>query len=226
MKRAIAIASLVVGAGWAATAWADSPQIKGSYAFVGSAACLVAPGGINDSNTNDTNPSPGVLLPNAGFDGQFRVKDVTHAFNRSFSVEGVRTFDGNGNGTVKGTAVGVLNKPTPGPTGYPHFPPSASSGDFSFQFTYTVNGDGSWTATMVPGSYAETFATGPRTGQTASVDAIPPVSGVISDNGKTLIAAHTAPAVETRTFFDQNGNAGDVWPEICHRERVFIKLQN
>jgi hypothetical protein len=226
MNRAIAIASLVVGAGWATTASADSPQIKGAYAFTGSAACLVAPGGITDTNTNDVNPTPGVQFSNAGFDSQLRVKDVTHAFNRSFSVEGIRTFDGNGNGTVKGTAVGILYKPTPGPTGYPHFPPSASSGDFSFQFTYTVNGDGSWTATMVPGTYTETFATGPRTGQTATVDAIPPVTGVISQDGKTLIAAHLAPSVETRTFFDANGNPGDVWPEVCHRSREFIKLQN
>jgi hypothetical protein len=142
-------------------------------------------------------------------------------YSRSFAVEGIRTFNGNGTGTVKGTAVNITVRPTPGPGGFPHFPPSAGSADFSFKFTYTVNGDGSWTSTMVPGSYAETHVTGPRAGQTSTVDAIPPVTGMISQDGKTLIAAHLAPVVETHTYSN-----GDVDPQICHRSRVFIKLQD
>jgi hypothetical protein len=74
---------------------------------------------------------------------------------------------------------------------------------------------------MVPGSYAETFTAGPRTGQTAVVDAIPPVSGMISRDGETLIAAHLAPVIETHSYSN-----GDVDPEICHRSRVFIKLKD
>ena len=74
---------------------------------------------------------------------------------------------------------------------------------------------------MVPGSYTETFTSGPRTGQTATVDAIPPFSGMISQDGKTLTGAHVAPAVETHTYSN-----GDVWPEICHRSRVLMSLQN
>jgi hypothetical protein len=149
------------------------------------------------------------------------VKDVTGAFSRSFSVEGIRTFNGDGTGTVKGTVVGITVKPTPGPTGFPHFPPSASAGDFSFSFTYTINADGTWTSAMVPGSYSETFSAGPRFGQTALVDAIPPVTGMVSRDGKTLIAAHLEPVVEVHSFSN-----GDVDPEICHRSRVFIKLQD
>jgi hypothetical protein len=120
---------------------------------------------------------------------------------------------------VKGTVVGVTTRPTPGPGGFPHFPPAAGSSDFSFSFTYTVDGDGGWTATMVPGSYAENHVTGPRTGQTSTVDAIPPVVGMISQDGQTLIAAHTAPVVETQSYSN-----GDVEPQICHRSRVFIAL--
>ncbi|HEY7300420.1 MAG TPA: hypothetical protein VH684_21200, partial [Xanthobacteraceae bacterium] len=78
-----------------------------------------------------------------------------------------------------------------------------------------------WTATMVPGSFSETYTAGPRTGQTATVDAIPPVSGMISEDGKTLTAAHVNPIVETHTYSN-----GDVDPQICHRSRIFIKLQN
>jgi hypothetical protein len=127
-------------------------------------------------------------LPNAGFQADLRPIDVstgTDAFSHSFSVEGIRTFRGDGTGTVKGRSVGITVRPTPGsptsPPPYPSFPPSAGSSDFSYDFKYTVSGDGSFTATMVPGSYTETFLTGPRStqnpansaDQTATVDAIP-----------------------------------------------------
>jgi hypothetical protein len=224
MHRTLAFAVSCLALGFASSAVAD-PNIKGSYGFTGTAACLTAPGHVGDPNTPPPlpNPTPGVALPNSGFNANLQPNDNpgTEAFTHSFSVEGIRTFDGHGNGTVKGTAVGVTVRPTPGPNGYPHFPPSAGSADFSFSFTYVVNADGSWTATMVPGSYTETFTAGPRTGQTATVDAIPPVNGMISRDGETLIAAHTAPVVETHSYSN-----GDVWPEICHRSRVFIKLQD
>jgi hypothetical protein len=74
---------------------------------------------------------------------------------------------------------------------------------------------------MVPGSYVENHLTGPRATQTSTVDAIPPVTGMISQDGKTLIAAHLAPGIETHTYSN-----GDVDPMICHRSRVFIKLNS
>jgi hypothetical protein len=216
---ALAISILVLSIGSAAA----DPNIKGSYGFTGTAACVVAPGHVGDPNVPPPlpNPTPGVALPNSGFNASLQVKDVAGSFSRSFAVEGIRTFNGNGTGTVKGTAVGIAVKPTPGPNGFPHFPPSASSAEFGFSFTYTVNADGSWTSQMVPGSYSETFTAGPRATQTATVDAIPPVFGMISQDGKTLIAAHVTPTVETHTYSN-----GDVDPEICHRSRVFIKLSD
>jgi hypothetical protein len=218
---ALAISFLALSIGSAA---ADR-NIKGSYGFTGTAACLTAPGHVGDPNTPPPlpNPTPGVALPNSGFNANLQPNDNpgSEAFSHSFSVEGVRTFNGNGTGSVKGTVVGITVRPTPGPNGFPHFPPSASGGDFKFDFTYTVHGDGSWTATMVPGSYTETFTAGPRTGQIATVDAIPPAAGMISEDGDTLIAAQSAPTVETVTFSN-----GDVHPQICHRSRVFIKLKD
>ena len=73
---------------------------------------------------------------------------------------------------------------------------------------------------MVPVTFSETFTAGPRTGQTATVDALPQLTGMISQDGKTLIAADTEPAVETHRYSN-----GDVWPEICHRSRVFIRIR-
>jgi hypothetical protein len=233
MQRALVGLVSVFVTAWAASAAADSPKLKGAYGFTGTAACLVAPGSVPGTMPLP-NPTPGVALPNSGFQPDLRPNDAVPgsssvAYSHSFSVFGIRTFNGDGTGTVKGTAVGITVRPTPGPNGFPHFPPSAGSADFSFSFTYTVTGDGGWTATMVPGSYTETFTTGPRShfnpanavDQTATVDAIPPVTGMISQDGKTLIAAHTAPAVETHTYSN-----GDVEPQICHRSRVFISLPN
>jgi hypothetical protein len=167
------------------------------------------------------------------------------SFSFSNAVEGIRTFNGDGTGTVKGTSVGITPRPTPGPApAVPHFPASAGSAVFSYSFHYIVNGDGNWTATMDPNSYNEEFVTGPRShfnpanlgvNQTAKVDAIPPVTGLISQDGKTLIlvadpvtspaqystAIGFTPTVETVTFSN-----GDVHPQICHRSRVLIKLGN
>jgi hypothetical protein len=230
MRGVFALSFSVVAVTWAASALADSPNLKGQYGFTGDAACLVAPGHVGNENVPPplANPTPGVALANSGFNAKLQPNDFTDpgdtpsaSFNRSFSVEGIRTFNGDGTGTVKGTAVGVTDRPTPGPNGYPHFPPAAGSSDFGFSFTYTVDGHGGWTSTMVPGTYTETFTSGPRTGQTATVDAIPPIAGMISEDGKTLTGAHLSPIVQTRSYSN-----GDVEPEICHRSRIFIKLQD
>ena len=210
MRCALFWTASVVVASWTTGAAADSPNLKGAYGFTGTAACLVAPG--------STGTSPG----SPGFNAMLQPFDGANSFSNSFSVEGIRTFNGDGTGTVKGTSVGITPRPTPGPASaglVPSFPPSAGSENFSYNFTYTVNGDGSWSSVMVPGSYLGTFVSGPRTGQTDTVDAIPQFTGLISQNGSTLIVAHTATTVETVTYSN-----GDVWPMICHRSRVLINL--
>jgi hypothetical protein len=216
MRRALLCSVSVFVATWAANAAADSPNLKGAYGFTGTAACLVAPGSAA------TGPLPGntIPLPNSGFNANLHPIDGK-AFSHSHAVEGIRTFNGDGSGTVKGTSVGITVRPTPQAPGYPSFPPGAGSSNFSFSFTYTVDGEGGWTATMVPGTYSETFLTGGRAGQTATIDAIPPIVGMISQDGKTLTAAHITTTVETVTYSN-----GDVWPHICHRSRILIKLPN
>lgn len=209
---------------WSASALADPPQLKGSYGFTGEAACLFAPGHSDAQGPNGSNPTPGQLLPLAGFNPNLQVTDggpTSSAFSNSFSVQGIRTFNGDGTGTVKGTSVSITIRPTPGPTGYPHFPASASVENFSYTFTYTVDNDGGWTATTDQNSFSGTFIAGPRTGQTVTIDRIPQFSGLISNDGKTLIGSHTDAVKETLTFSN-----GDVFPRICHRSRVFIKLNN
>jgi hypothetical protein len=197
--------------------WVGPFGLRGAYGFTGEAACLFAPG-------SGPVATPGVAMPNSGFKANLQPKDAvpgssSDAFSVSHSVEGIRVFRGDGTGTVKGTTVGITVRPTPGPTGYPSFPPSADVENFTYNFTYTVNGDGSWSTTAVPNSYTGTFVAGPRTGQTVTIDAIPPFTGMISQDGNTLTEAHTTATVETVTFSN-----GDVWPRICHRSRILINL--
>jgi hypothetical protein len=197
----------------AATAAADPPQLKGDYAFTGEAGCLFAPGSSPPAPT----PAPGTPRANAGFNANLTPVDG-RVFSRTHNVEGIRHFNGDGTGTVKATEVGIVPPPTPPPGGSPSFPPDASSSTFSFSFTYAVNGDGSWTTDMVPGSYTGTILTGPRTGQTYSVDKLSFV-GLIGAGAKVLTAATVAPIVETVTYSN-----GDAWPRICHRSRVLVKM--
>jgi hypothetical protein len=203
MNRAFAVATALIGASWATAACADPPQLKGAYAFTGTAGCLVSPRGFDSAQRPlDFNTTNGGA-----------------SFTRSFSVEGVRTFDGVGNGTVKGTAVSIIGRPT-----NLNVAPSVSSADFSFSFTYVVNGDGTWTSSMVDGSFNESISSGPRAGQTATMApgaGIAPIAGLISGDGKTLTAAHLAPALEIRQFSN-----GDVSPEMCYRSRVLMKLND
>ena len=64
---AISVSALTLT--WSAAAVADSPQLRGSYGFTGSAECLVAPGYVGNPNGGPplANPTPGVALPNSGF---------------------------------------------------------------------------------------------------------------------------------------------------------------
>jgi hypothetical protein len=191
---------------------ASPKKLKGEYAFTGAASCLFAPG----SDPGPGNPTPGKALPNAGFNANLQPPVNATAFTVSFSVEGVRVFNADA-GTIKGTSVTITERPTPGPTGYPSFPASVSSNTFEASFTYVINDDDTFDTQLV-GPMTGTFLSGPRTGQTTSTD-VPPLTGLISKDGNTLTLASVVPAVETVTFSN-----GDVWPRICHRSRVLIKM--
>jgi hypothetical protein len=204
----------IVLAGSAIAGSPNPPNLIGDYAITGTAACLFAPG----SSPTPTNPTPGVALPNSGFDPTtLRPKDG-HVFSTSFNVEGIATFNGDGTGTLMATNVSIDPPPTPGPPGtYPSFPPAASSDKISASFTYTVNNDGTFNAVF---SVSGTFLTGGRTGQTFTVDTIQ-VTGLIGANAKTLTLATVQPIVETIAFSN-----GDVWPRICHRSRILVKISD
>jgi len=191
MQRVFMLSVSAVVMIFAVNAAADSPHLKGVYGFTGTDACLVAP---------------------AGFNAELQALG-TSVWSFSSNAEGIRTFNGDGTGTFKSTSVSINPPPTPG------FLPGASSSNSSASFTYKVNADGSFTVTNAPGTDKGTVLTGPRKGQTFTVDNVPTATGLISENGKTLTTAGLTPGVETITY--SNGN---VYYRICHRSRVYIKL--
>jgi hypothetical protein len=186
---AFALSVSLVAMTWAQTAAADSPSLKGAYGFTGTSACLSTAAAGPGFNPN--------LTPTDG------------SFGQSFTTEGIRTFNGDGTGTVEGSSMGIT---------IPANVHSAGSDDFSFSFTYTVNDDSSWTSN-VTGVETGTIKTGPRAGQTFTISNAPTSTGMISRNGGALTLATLDPTVEIVTFSN-----GDVHKRICHRSRVLIKL--
>jgi len=213
MQRALIWLVSVVVLAWTVSAHAALPSLKGTYAFTGTLSCLFAPG----SDSAPPNP-PGTMLPNAGFRPNLVPFDVPSSFSISNSIVGVRRFNGDGTGTVSATEVGIVMRPTPGPTGYPSFPPDASSAQIQYSFTYTFNPNGTF-ATSLSGPLSGTFLAGPRSGQTFSIPDLPQFLGVPSQDFSTIVLAEPAPMVETVTYSN-----GDVWPRICHRSHVLIRI--
>jgi hypothetical protein len=190
MQRSFMLSTSAVMMIYAVSATAEPRHLKGTFGFTGSDACLYSPAGFNA-----------------------RLQPLGPNWSSSNAVEGIRTFNGNGTGTVQNASMGITVPPTPG------FPPSASSSKGSLSFTFTVNPDGTFTTNNVPGTNVGTILTGPRSGQTFTLENVPAGTGLISDNGKTLVAATLTPGVETQVFSN-----GDIEHRICHRSRVYTKL--
>ncbi len=186
---AFAILVSLVGLTSAETTTTTSQRLKGAYAFTGTSACL------------------STAAPGPGFNPNLTPTDGS--FGQSFTTEGIRTFNGDGTGTVEGSSMGIT---------IPANVHSAGSDDFSFSFTYTVNDDGSWTSDVI-GVETGTIKRGPRAGQTFTISNAPTSTGMISRNAGTLTLATLDPTVEVITFSN-----GDVHKRICHRSRVLIKL--
>jgi hypothetical protein len=210
MKRALVCAISIAVLAWAGAGNAASPQLKGQYAFTGTAACLVSGTPFN----------PADLTPTS-----FTVAN-------SFSVIGVRTFNGDGTGTLKGRSVDINPPPrmigtlpcNTGPAACPLGGISAGSSDFTAKFTYAVDGDGGFTTQLVPGTFQGTVLTGPGAGSTYTIDQFS-LAGLMSINHETLTLASDVPTQETQTITPPSAPPF-VRYRICHRSRVLIRMDN
>jgi hypothetical protein len=163
---------------WPVAATAASPNLKGQYAFSGMGACLFSGGPFTPGLTPTV--WPGFPFPNPSGNG---------IFSDSFSVEGVRTFNGNGTGSVKGRSVEIV--------GPPSINPRATVNDFTADFTYTVDGEGGFAITLVPGTFVST-SVAPTAGQIVTQDVLS-VEGLIGNNSSELTLASTDAVIEKQT---------------------------
>ena len=177
---------------WAEVANAGLNQVlSGDYAFAGEATCLVAqPPGFNNN-----------LTPIGG------------RFTLSFSVQGVQTFNGDGTGTLSGRIVTVVH-----PDGTSPMAGNASSADLQGSFLYTVVAPDLSVATQLVGPLTGTNLTGPIAGQTFTITNFPVLTGVLSQDHKSLALTTAEPTIELQTF-----SGGTVFHRICHRSHVLLR---
>jgi hypothetical protein len=126
-----------------------------------------------------------------------------------YAIAGTRTFNDDGTGIVTGTSVAVGAPPNA----------FASSSNFTFRFTYTIEPRGRLSLALVPGSFSGQELAGPRAGQTY-VSAIPPLTGQISEDARSIIISEPGPpALETTNYSN-----GDMVALLCNRSRVLILI--
>ena len=186
------------------------PQLKGQYGVAGAAHCIYSSVGFNSAGEalcGDTHQPINFPVPSGPRN------TCPGVFAQTNSVQGVRTFNGNGTGTATGNNVSLNVPPNGGSI-------AAGSDEFSFSFTYTLDGDGGFTSQLVPGTFVSHILTGLRAGQTVTVDRIN-LEGLISNDKKTLLLASVEPTVERQQFSN-----GDVRYRICHRSRTLIWMGN
>src|SRR5687768_7941039 len=127
LSVAIAASVLICTTAICTTAVAG-PQLKGQYGAAGAAHCIHSSVGFNSNGEalcGDTGQPISFPVPSGPRN------TCPGVFASTNSVQGVRTFNGNGTGTATGTNVSLNVPPNSGSI-------NGSSNDFSFDFTYTV----------------------------------------------------------------------------------------
>jgi hypothetical protein len=183
------VVSFAVGSAGAAPADFNS-LLKGDYAFMGTTTCLGSRAGFSENLTPLGPPAP-------------------FPFLNTFSVQGVRTFNGNGTGSVSARVLSVGHPSAPNLGG-------GNYSDVEATFTYMVGPDRKGVIANV--TLLGTFLTGPRIGQTFTITNFPQFVGYLSQDHKALTIAHEEPVIETQTFSN-----GDVQYRLCPRARVLLK---
>jgi len=187
-----------------ASAESHTHKLRGDFAFSGGANCLVSPapaGGTPAGFTANLVPVRGPGIP--------------AAFALSFSIQGVRTFNGDGTGSVVARAV-AAREPGNGPGTNPG---GVQANDLSGQFTYSVAADG--TLTLDQGPVDSVTVAGSQTGEHKRFSDIPTFIGRLSKDRDSMTFATFDPGVETVTNLD-TGLVESV--RICHRERTAIRI--
>ena len=190
MYKILALAIVAV-VGAMDTAQAGQPQ--GNYGGTGSLVCLYAPDGFNPDQT-PVNPH--------------------NIWSASNSHGTVLTLNGDGTGTLTSFETSLDVPPIPS------FPANASSSKSSAAITYTIGGKANDVLFLSVANLAGQVTSGPRTGQTFTVDAFN-VAGFFSKSAKFFGLITLSPSVETITYSD-----GSSFSRICHRNTQFVSQRS
>lgn len=131
------------------------------------------------------------------------------SFVSTFSIEGVRTFNGDGTGSMVARSVFLGN------------PGAASAQNISTQFTYSVAADG--TVTIAQGPTNSVTVAGQAIGQQSRISNVPNFIGRLSSDRNLLTFATFNPGVETVTRLVPGPELVTL-VRICHRARTAIRI--
>jgi hypothetical protein len=183
--------------------------IRGEYAYTGETTCLISPIGFDDK-----------LQPVGGW-----------GIIQTSSREGDIRFELNGTGSAYMFSRNIT-LPYQWPTSLPGNPFGASTMDITFDFTYTLEKDGTITIildTVGEGVFTSKPITGPDAGLTFTITGVSPDGsitpivndGVITPDGKTITLNAGAPDVYKITRSD-----GKILKSICRSSGVLIWVRD
>ena len=196
---------------------AAPPQLKGQYAFTGMATCqfsgqpfsVTQPPTITppDSNNITTHTTLFTVPLNATPNG---------VFSNTFSVVGVRTFNGDGTGHLSGRSVEITNVSAQ---------PRVGASRFEADFTYTIDNAGLLTAQLAPGTFKATDLNldGSDSASTWTIDNFS-LAGLVGNDNAQVIIGTVSPEIETQTF-TAGPQTGTSRQRVCARSRVLTRLQ-
>lgn len=165
-----------------------------------------------------------MLIGNYGFTGTGICNEQSASGAMSvglFTFDGTRTFNGDG----AGTSHFFVHRLTQGSLG----PEQVS--EVVDAFTYQVNGDGSWTRMIDPGSTKGTIKEGPGVNLTFSVDPFAASTGFVSDDDENLLLGLLVQSVARDLTEVTNGlvvetvtrSDGAITHRACQRSFVFFR---
>jgi hypothetical protein len=140
-----------------------------------------------------------------GFNPNFSPKGPVASFSNT--VEGVMVFHADGTGTVNSRSFAVDAG-------------AGSTGDSSYQITYTIGPNGKLSVKAVFGTFSSTILTGPNAGLTQVVD-VPDESGFIGEGARAIILGQPVPTVQTVTRSN-----GTQFARICNGSLIATRISD
>lgn len=138
-----------------------------------------------------------------GFNPNFSPRGPVASFSNT--VEGVMVFHADGTGTVSFRSFAVDAG-------------AGSSGDSSYQITYTIDPDRRLSVKAVPGTYSSTILTGPNAGLTQVID-VPDTTGFIGEGARAIILGPPTPSVQI-----VSRSNGTQFARICNGSLIVTRI--